>query len=78
MADATPALGTGWEIMTVVQKVAPSAAGILTQGNEITFKTSSGDVGTVFLPQAQFSVENARTAVAQQALVMDQVKALKG
>lgn len=78
MPDSPPVPGTGWSVISQVTKISPNAAGALVPGMEITFQTSSGQTGTVFVPQVVYTVDKAREMIAAQVLVMDQVQALKG
>lgn len=78
MTDPQPAPGTGWTIQAQQYKVAPGISGALTPGMEVTFTTASGIMGSVFIPQAQYTVDYVRQQVAAQALVLDQVQNLKG
>lgn len=78
MTDSQSAPGTGWSVQGSQYKVAPDQSGALKPGQEVTFTTQYGEVGTVFLPDSQFNVANVQAAVAAKALVMDQVRALKG
>jgi hypothetical protein len=78
VTDPQSAPGTGWSIQAQTYKVAPNVSGALVQGTEVSFMTASGVLGTVFIPQAQYTVDNVRANVAAQALVLDQIQNLKG
>jgi hypothetical protein len=78
VTDSLSAPGTGWTIEGAISTVQPGVSGALTRGWEVTFKTASGVVGTVFVPGLSLSVDQARIAVQAQATALDQVMALKG
>ncbi len=78
MTDPQSAPGTGWTVQGSSYKVAPNVSGALTPGSEVMFTTQYGEPGTVFVPENQFTVANVQAAVAAKALIMDQVRTLKG
>lgn len=52
--------------------------GQLTSGMVVTFQTTSGAVGSVFVEQADYSVERVRQAVDGKARQMEAVQGLSG
>jgi hypothetical protein len=74
MPPATPA----WTITAQMEQLKPTPDGKVTQGVVITFRTAAGNVGTVFVPDAQYSPAAVAAAVGQRAMAMDQVSSLQG
>lgn len=52
--------------------------GQLVQGMVVTFQTTSGAVGSVFVEQTDYTVERVRQAVASKAAAMEAVQGLSG
>lgn len=48
------------------------------QGVEISFVTAAGHTGTVFVPDAIYTVDAVRAAIAQKAALLDAVGNLTG
>jgi len=74
MADSTPA----WEISGQQETVELGPAGTFVPGVKVSFRTATGDIGSVFLPHDQYTVERARAAVAERAATFSAVRGLKG
>ena len=44
--------------------------GIFSPGVRVTFRLSTGQQGSIFLPDAQFTVQNVREAIDKKAALM--------
>lgn len=67
-----------WEITGQREDYRPGPTGAFVAGIVISFKLSNGATGSVFIPEAAFTVESARSAVAAKAATMEAVSALTG
>lgn len=73
-----PAAQPSWTITGQVEQLKPTPDGKVTQGVAITFRTAAGNVGTVFVPDAQYSPSAVAAAVSSRAMAMDAVSNLQG
>lgn len=79
MSANTPApLPTTWTVTGQVAKFASDATGKPVNGVEVSFTTTAGNSGSVFIPDTQYSVPNAQAAIAAKAATLDAVGALTG
>ena len=58
-----------WEVIGQQPDVGPNDQGVFVQGMTVTYRTKSGAVGKVFVPQANFTVDYVRQVVDQAACV---------
>lgn len=73
-ADQTPA----WEITAQVQTTDLGPSNAYVDGVKVTFRTRSGAVGSVFIPNADYTVETVRAKVSAVAATMETVAGLQG
>ena len=78
MTDSQPAPGTGWQVVSTMNRTQPDAAGVLTAGTEVHFTTGTGQPGQVFIPGRTTSVDQVRAAVQAEATRLDTIMGLKG
>lgn len=72
--DPTPS----WEVTGQQETMDQGPGGSYVQGTKVTFRTASGAVGSVFVPQDQYTVDQVRRLVAERAATMDAVHGLRG
>lgn len=76
-ASTQPAPGTGW----VISSQTPTTGldgGRPVPGWNISFISGRGHQGQLFVPAAQYNVDNVRALVTAQATTLDNVGALTG
>lgn len=68
-----------WQVVAQREDIQanPNGQGF-TSGVVITFKVASGATGSVFIPDADYSVERAREAIGAKATAMEAVGQLQG
>lgn len=76
MAGMTP--GGGWEVTGQVEGVKPDNTGKFVAGVTVSFHTNTGQTGSVFIPDTQYTPENVKRLVAAKADMMTAVAGLKG
>jgi hypothetical protein len=67
-----------WTVIGQQPDVGPNDAGIFVQGMTVTYRTRSGAVGKVFVPQAQFTADQVREIVNTAAGHSEAVANLQG
>lgn len=72
--SSTPA----WEVTQQVEATDMGPSGTFVSGVRITFRTSAGVVGSVFVPHGDYTVENARRLIAERAAIVAGVSGLRG
>ena len=72
--QATPTTST-WVVDSQIEQIQGGAQGIV-RGVLVSFTTGAGNKGSVFVPDTQYTVDAARTAIAARAAVLDAVSAL--
>lgn len=65
-----------WRVVSQVETVAPDALGRVVPGVQVTFETATGLTGSVFVPRAQYSVENVRKLIVERVTLLHQVQNL--
>jgi hypothetical protein len=75
MAD-TQALG--WTIIGQAETFQTDDAGAFVPGVTVTFQLPGGQTGSVFVPNAKYTVEGVKAAVAARAAAMAAVSQLQG
>ena len=70
--------GTGWQVTGQSPTTVPSPSGTVERGMNVTFRTSTGVLSTVFVPDSMYTPDNVKNIIAQKAAVLDQVSGLKG
>lgn len=74
MANTEPA----WTILTQGETTAADASGRYVSGVRVTFKTASGNIGSVFVPDSVYTPAKVREAVNMRYAQMEQVQNLTG
>lgn len=69
---------SGWTVTSQQETFEQSPAGQIVRGRRVYFQLASGPTGSVFVPDAQYTPDNVRAAVAQAAAVLAQVQGLSG
>lgn len=77
MADSTDNQST-WNIVSQQETTRQDQTGRFVPGVMIGFRTGSGIGGTVFIPDSQYTVENARRQIQERVDLMESVHGLKG
>lgn len=77
-ANTAAPLPTTWTVTGQVAKFAADPTGKPVNGVEISFTTTAGNSGTVFIPNTSFNVANAQAAIAARAAILDAVSNLTG
>lgn len=72
--DSAPA----WTIIQQSPTSDLGPEGSYVSGIKVTFRTAAGVTGSVFVPEAGYSVEAVRAAVSARAAVADGVAGLQG
>lgn len=72
--DDTPA----WEVINQAPDVGVNDANVFVQGVTVTFRTRSGAVGKVFIPQSRYTAEQARQIIGDAAGHAEAIANLKG
>lgn len=67
-----------WEVIGQVPDVGANDQGVFVQGVTVTYRTASGVVGKVFVPQSQFTADQVRAIVTERAGHSEAVAQLKG
>lgn len=67
-----------WEVIGQVPDVGTNDQGVFVQGVTVTYRTKSGTVGKVFVPQSQFTTDQVRDIVDRVAGHTEAVANLKG
>jgi hypothetical protein len=69
---------SGWSVIGQEEQVGLDAYNRPVKGMLVRFQTAAGVAGSVFVPQADYRVENVRAAIAQAVSDIDAVHRLKG
>lgn len=72
MADQGPA----WTVISQSETMGISPTGGAGSGVKVSFRLADGTVGSVFLPDAQYTAENVKAAIAARVAVLTSVKGL--
>lgn len=75
MADAE---APRWSIIGQREDYRPGPGGAFILGRVVTFQTSAGDQGTIFLPVEQYTADNVKAAIDKLADTMLAVSDLTG
>jgi hypothetical protein len=67
-----------WTVTGQLQTTQPDPAGRFVTGVLVSFTTGKGFSGSVFVPEAQYSVANVQAAIAAKAQQLDAVGSLTG
>lgn len=67
-----------WTVKTQVESMGLGPNGGAVKGVTVGFALSDGTAGTVFVPEAQFTADNVRAAIAAKVEVLQAVKGLSG
>lgn len=73
-----PAPAPIWTVTGQAEDSIINDAGRAVNGVKISFTTPAGDTGTVFVPNAAYSVDNVRAAIAAKVATMLGISALNG
>jgi hypothetical protein len=68
----------GWSIESQHQTVGTGPDGRAVEGVRVSFVTSLGQHGSVFLPAVRYNKANVAAAVAAAAVQLDEILGLKG
>lgn len=75
MADQAP---PAWVITAQMETTDVGPQGTYVSGVKVTFRTAAGVMGSVFVPQADYTVDRIRALINERAAVMDNVAGLTG
>lgn len=77
MTAMTPPPAGGWTVtgQREVQQLPPGAQNFV-KGMEVTFVTSYGVVGSVFIPYTQYTAAGIQTVIGARVAQLDEVSAL--
>lgn len=67
-----------WKVTNQLETTDLTPTGQAARGVKVTFQLSTGEFGSVFVTQAQYTPDAVTAAIAQQAQVMIAVKGLTG
>jgi len=67
-----------WTVTTQQEVTQPDATGRYVQGVKVGFQTVEGILGSVFIPDAQYSAQNVQQAVQARVDQMRSVQTLQG
>lgn len=67
-----------WRVTQQMETQQPGANGRFTKGVNVTFSTSNGLSGTVFVPESSYSADNVRKLIAAKVAAMTSVQNLNG
>lgn len=56
-----------WQVTDVMETMAQDATGRYARGKQVTFQLASGAVGTVFIPDANFTPDTVKSAIMRAA-----------
>lgn len=70
-AETTPT--TGWRVVSQIEQTQIGPTGVLEKGVLVTFQLDGGTQGSVFVPEARYTVAAVRDAIAQKAAVLHAV-----
>jgi hypothetical protein len=73
-----PSAQPQWEVIGQREEIRVGPSGQLVHGVVVQFRTASGAVGTVFVPETAYTVEEVRRIVAAKAAEVEAVARLKG
>lgn len=76
-APSTPTPVT-WYVISQTEVTQPGPQGRLVSGHRIVFGVSTGDTGSVFVPDDQYTVENVQAAIQARVALIVGVGALSG
>lgn len=69
---------SSWEVTGQVETMDQGPGGSYVPGVKVTFRTSSGAIGSVFVPHERYTVDEVKRAIAARAGAMDAVSGLRG
>lgn len=67
-----------WNVTTQQETTRPDSTGRFVSGVLVTFTTSNGLSGSVFVPDAQYTPDNVRSAIQARVEQMVGVQSLQG
>lgn len=67
-----------WMVTNQSETTDLNAAGQAAKGTRVTFQLSSGEYGTVFLPEAQYTPDAVAAAISAKVANMVAIKGLTG
>lgn len=73
-----PSGAPAWSIVSQREDFQAGPNGQLAAGVVVTFTTASGVTGSVFVPNADYTVDRVRQAIANRAQAMESVQKLTG
>lgn len=65
-----------WSVVSQMPATRPGAGGRFEAGTTITFRTTSGAEGNVFVPNSVLNVETARRMIAAKAATLEGIAGL--
>lgn len=78
MTMAKPPAGTTWSVTGQTEQTQIAQGGSPVRGVQVFFTTGAGHQGSVFVPYAQYTLDNVRQMVSAAAAQMDAVGGLAG
>jgi hypothetical protein len=67
-----------WEVIGQSPDVGDNGQGIFVKGVEVTYRTRSGAIGKVFVPQSSYTVDEVKRVIDSAAYHSEAVANLKG
>lgn len=67
---------SAWTVISQTETMGIGPTGSAGSGVKVTFRTADGTVGSVFVPDAQYTAENVKAAIAARVAAFDAVKGL--
>lgn len=77
-APATNPAPVTWYVISQTEVTQPGPQGRLVSGHKIVFGLSTGDTGSVFIPDDQYTVDNVQAAIQARVALIVGVGALSG
>jgi len=68
--------GPAWTVISQSETMGIGANGIAGSGMKVVFRLADGTVGSVFVPDAQYTAENAKAAIVARVAALQAVKGL--
>lgn len=68
--------GVTWTVVDQREESRDPGDGIYTQGMTVRFRTGSGQLGTVFVPDRDYTASRVRAAIERRAAEIEAVQAL--
>lgn len=71
-------MASSWQVTAQSETTGLTPSGTPAKGVNVTFKTADGTSGSVFIPDANYTADNVKAAIAERVAAFDAVKGLTG